>query len=215
MTVHISTGRKARNAVGLARLPFCGGLYARVNRASWPPTRWIKMPGPSKPLVQKTPCRKRRAEEGQVLLEFLINFLIFFFLIWSLVIITMIAGTKLLTNYAAFAAARAWSVNIDNNDDMDKAKDAAKDVLGAMNWGSGGSGIDVNKASCHGVGSGGGGGGGGGGSGESACIEVSYQTTLGIPTFLAGTSSSAVKTIGRAPMIQENIKKNDEKGDNK
>jgi hypothetical protein len=170
------------------------------------------MPNPSESPVQKNLKQKRRAEQGQVLLEFLINFLIFFFLIWSLVIITMIAGTKLLTNYAAFAAARAWSVNVDNNDDMDKAKDAAKDVLGAMNWGSGGSGIDVNKASCHGVGSGGG---GGGGSGESACIEVSYQTTLGIPTFLAGTSSSAVKTIGRAPMIQENIKKNDEKGDNK
>lgn len=174
----------------------------------------IKMPSRRKTLPRKTPLRSRNFEDGQVLLEFLINFLIFFFLLWSLVIITMIASTKVLTNYAAFAAARAWSVNVDNSDDMDKAKDAAKDVLGAMNWGSGSSGIDVNKASCHGVG-GSGGGGGGGGSGESACIEVSYQTTLGIPTFLAGTSSSAVKTIGRAPMIQENIKKNDETGDNK
>jgi hypothetical protein len=156
--------------------------------------------------VRKRPFQKRESEEGQVLLEFLINFLIFFFLIWSLVIISMIAGTKLLTNYAAFAAARAWSVNVDDNDGMDKAKDAAKDVLKAMNWGSGGSGIDVNKASCHGLDS--------GGAGQSACIEASYQTSLGIPTFLAGTSSSAVKTLGRAPMIQENLKKNDEKGDN-
>ena len=170
----------------------------------------IKIPSRRKTLPRKTGLRSRNFEDGQVLLEFLINFLIFFFLLWSLVIITMIASTKVLTNYAAFAAARAWSVNVDNNDDMDKAKDAAKDVLGAMNWGSGSSGIDVNKASCHGVG-----GSGGGGSGKSACIEVSYQTTLGIPTFLAGTSSSAVKTIGRAPMIQENIKKNDETGDNK
>jgi hypothetical protein len=173
----------------------------------------IKKSGRPKTMIRKSPDGKRKSEEGQVLLEFLINFLIFFFLLWSLVIITMIASTKVLTNYAAFAAARAWSVNVDSNDGMDKAKDAAKDVLGAMNWGSSGSGIDVNKASCHGVG--GGGGGGGGGSGETTCIEVSYQTTLGIPTFLAGTSSSAVKTIGRAPMIQENIKKDDEKGDNK
>lgn len=149
--------------------------------------------------------RRSRREEGQVLLEFLISFLIFFFLIWSLVIIAMIASTKLLTNYSAWAAARAWSVNVDNGDGMDEAKSAAKDVLSGIRWGGAvssllGTGINVQDSS---------------GTYGRKGIIVDYQTTLGIPTFLAGTSSSALKARGFAPMIQETIKASDEAGDNK
>lgn len=157
----------------------------------------VKMQLLQKNQTSKPKARLRAREKGQVLLEFLINFLIFFFLIWALVEIAMIASTKLLTNYASWAAARAWSVNIDKGDGMNEAKDAAKDVLRAMNWNS--SGVDTQKASCHNT---------------SDCLEVNYQTTLGIPAFLAHTPSASVKTLGRAPMPQETIKDSDEAGDN-
>lgn len=150
--------------------------------------------------IPKRRTRFGHDERGQVLLEFLLNFLIFFFLIWSLVMVALIASTKLLTNYASWAAARAWSVNVDNSgDDMKTARDAAKEVLKAMHW------QDLSD----------------GGVSESSGtygrtgIVVDYQTTLGIPTFLAGTGSSAVTTRGFAPMTQEPIKKSDENGDNK
>jgi hypothetical protein len=147
----------------------------------------------------RRPARRQSTESGQVLLEFLINFVILFFLIWALVEIAMIAGTKLLTNYASWAAARAWSVNVDNGDGMDEAKSAAKDVLKGMNWKSlSDDGVKkTNMSSRDG-------------------IEVDYQTTLGIPAFLAHTSSSSVTTKGFSPMIQETMKKDDENNsDNK
>ncbi|MBZ5553867.1 MAG: hypothetical protein LAO21_14180 [Acidobacteriia bacterium] len=164
--------------------------------------------------VRTGASRRRRNEKGQVLLEFILNFVIFFFLLYALVIISMVASTKLLTNYAAFAAARAWSVNVDNGDDMDKAKDAAKDVLRAMKWNTDIlgdiDGVDVNKGSCHGIS-----GSGGGGDNKDACIEVTYKTSLRVPRLLSGASSSGIKIIARMPMRQESIKENDEKGDNK
>lgn len=144
----------------------------------------------------KPTSRRRRGEKGQVLLEFLINFIIFFFLLWALVEIALIASTKLLTNYASWAAARTWSVRVDEGDGMSDARQAATDVLKAMNWGPS---VEANDSQSK--------------FGRTG-IYVDYRTTLGIPRFLTQSHSSTVTTRGFAPMIQETIRQGDEKGDN-
>jgi hypothetical protein len=157
------------------------------------------MVGQVKPIALRRRTPRGKAEEGQVLLEFLINFFIFFFLIWALVQVAMIASTKLLTNYASWAAARAWSVNVDSGDGMSEAKEAAKDVLSGMHW------QDLSSDAVK----------EGSGTYSRTGIVVDYKTTLGIPTFLTQHSGSATTTRGYAPMTQEPIKKDDEDGDNK
>jgi hypothetical protein len=91
--------------------------------------------------------------------------------------VSLISVTKLITNYAAWSAARVWAVNED--DGVGKAKDAAVAILGIVKWGP----IDPNFVDVQ--------------DGNEG-VEVRYETTLGIPFLLKNNQAGRITTVGWA-----------------
>jgi hypothetical protein len=117
------------------------------------------------------------------------------FLVVAVVQISLICSTKLITNYSAWIAARVWAVNED--DPEDKARDAARTVLRALNWGVGSWRVSVNLQE------------------ENEGVEVQYRTPLGIPFILTNDQARRVTTLGWGAVPVSPLRDVDEVGDNK
>ena len=114
------------------------------------------------------------------------------FLVAAVIHISLICCTKLITNYSAWMAARVWAVN--DQDPNGKAREAAKQILKAMDWGVNDSNVQVNV------------------EGDNEGVEVRYRTPLGIPFLLANNSQQRITTLGWGTVPRKRI---DETGDNR
>ena len=118
---------------------------------------------------------------------------IIFFLMFSMIHVSLIACTKLLTNYSAWSAARVWAVNED--DAVGKAEDAAMSILRIMEWAP----ISNDFVNVQ--------------EGNEG-VEVRYETTLGIPFLLKNNDAGAITTVGWGA-VPRDPNAFDEKGDNR
>jgi hypothetical protein len=119
--------------------------------------------------------RRNRSEEGTSALELVMTISIIFFLKLAVIQVSLISVTKLITNYAAWSAARVWAVNKD--DAVGKAKQAGKSILEIVRWVPiEDSFIDVQE--------------------ENQGVEVNYETTLGIPFLLKNNQAGRITTRG-------------------
>jgi len=134
-----------------------------------------------------------RNEKGQAAFELMMTMSLIFFLLFSIVHVSLICCTKLLTNYSAWAAARVWAVNED--DPRGKAQQAGMAILEIMRFGPIDSGaIGVQE--------------------ENEGVEVRYETTLGVPFLLKNNAAGHVTTIGWGT-VPRDPNGFDEKGDNR
>jgi Flp pilus assembly protein TadG len=118
---------------------------------------------------------RRRGEEGTSALELMMTISIIFFLMLAVIQVSLISVTKLITNYAAWSAARVWAVNKD--DAVGKAKQAGTAVLGIVKWRAiDSSFIDVQEG--------------------NEGVMVNYETTLGIPFLLKNNAAGRITTKG-------------------
>lgn len=100
---------------------------------------------------------------------------IIFFLLFAMVHVSLICCTKLLTNYAAWSAARVWAVNED--DATGKAQQAGVAILSILRFGPvSESFIDVQEG--------------------NEGVEVNYETTLGMPFLLMNNAAGRITTRG-------------------
>jgi hypothetical protein len=119
--------------------------------------------------------RGNRSEEGTSALELMMTISIIFFLMLAVIQVSLISVTKLITNYAAWSAARVWAVNKD--DAVGKAKQAGKSILEIVRWVPiEDSFIDVQEG--------------------NEGVEVNYETTLGIPFLLKNNQAGRITTRG-------------------
>ena len=116
-----------------------------------------------------------------------------FFLLFSMVHVSLICCTKLLTNYAAWASARAWAVNED--DPGGKAQQAGMAILEIMRFGP------INSSAI-------------GVQEENEGVEVRYETTLGVPFLLKNNAAGHITTKGWGT-VPRDPNAFDEKGDNR
>jgi hypothetical protein len=138
-------------------------------------------------------CRKRGSETGTSALELMMTISIIFFLMLAVIQVSLISVTKLITNYAAWSAARVWAVNKD--DGVGKAQKAGTAILGIIRWGPIESGfIDVQQG--------------------NEGVEVNYPTTLGIPFLLKNDSAGRITTRGWGA-VPRDPNGFEERGDNK
>jgi hypothetical protein len=100
---------------------------------------------------------------------------IIFFLMLAVIQVSLISVTKLITNYAAWSAARVWAVNKD--DAVGKAQRAGTSILEIIKWGP----IDSNFVNVQ--------------EGNEG-VEVNYETTLGIPFLLKNNAAGRITTRG-------------------
>lgn len=98
-----------------------------------------------------------------------------FFLLFAMVHVSLICSTKLLTNYSAWAAARVWAVNKD--DARGKAEQAGVAILEILRFGP----IDSSSIEVQ--------------EGNEG-VEVSYETTLGVPFLLKNNAAGRITTKG-------------------
>ena len=100
---------------------------------------------------------------------------------------------ELLTNYAAWIAARVWAVNED--DGVGKAQQAGVAILEIMQFGPVSSSfIDVQEG--------------------NEGVEVNYETTLGVPFLLTNNQAGHVTTRGWGA-VPRDPRGFDEQGDNR
>ena len=118
---------------------------------------------------------------------------IVFFLMFSMVHVSLICCTKLLTNYSAWAAARVWAVNKD--DASGKAQQAGVAILSILRFGPISSSFIAVQEGNEGV-------------------EVNYETTLGIPFLLKNNTAGHVTTRGWGA-VPRDPNAFDERGDNR
>jgi len=117
---------------------------------------------------------------------------IVFFLLFSMVHVTLICCTKLLTNYSAWASARVWAVN---EDGADKAQEAGVAILNILRFGPVRSDfVNVQEG--------------------NEGVEVNYETTLGIPFLLQNNDAGRITTRGWGA-VPRDPNGFDEKGDNR
>ena len=157
----------------------------------------MAMPGtPSqRSLMGRIVTRKFRChgQKGVSALELMMTMSLVFFLLFSMVHISLICSTKLLTNYAAWISARVWAVNED--DGVEKAKQAGVSILEIMQFGSVSSNfIDVQEG--------------------NEGVEVNYETTLGVPFLLANNEAGHVTTRGWGA-VPRDPRGFEEQGDNR
>jgi hypothetical protein len=100
---------------------------------------------------------------------------IVFCLLFAIVQISLISSTKLLTNYAAWIAARVWAVNED--DGVGKAKQAGVEILKIMQFGP----ATIDDVQFQ--------------EGNQGFL-VKYETTLGIPFIMTNNQAGHVTTQG-------------------
>jgi hypothetical protein len=123
----------------------------------------------------KTRRIRRRGDEGTSALELMMTISIIFFLMLAVIQVSLISVTKLITNYAAWSAARVWAVNKD--DAVGKAKQAGTAILEIVKWRAiDPSFIDVQEG--------------------NEGVMVSYETTLGIPFLLKNNAAGRITTKG-------------------
>jgi len=116
-----------------------------------------------------------------------------FFLLFSMVHISLICCTKLLTNYAAWSAARVWAVNKDSA--TTRAEQAGVAILEILQFGPiSSSAINVQEG--------------------NEGVEVSYETTLGVPFLLKNNAAGHITTKGWGT-VPRDPNAFDEKGDNR
>jgi hypothetical protein len=141
----------------------------------------------------KTHRRRGRGEEGTSALELMMTISIIFFLMLAVIQVSLISITKLITNYAAWSAARVWAVNED--DAVGKAKQAGTSILEIIKWGPiEESFVDVQEG--------------------NEGVEVNYETTLGIPFLLKNNAAGRITTRGWGA-VPRDPNGFDESGDNK
>jgi len=141
----------------------------------------------------KSRRRGGRAEEGTSALELMMTISIIFFLMLAVIQVSLISITKLITNYAAWSAARVWAVNED--DAVGKAQQAGVAILEILRWGPiDESFVDVQE--------------------ENEGVEVNYETTLGIPFLLKNNQAGRITTRGWGA-VPRDPNGFDESGDNK
>jgi hypothetical protein len=117
---------------------------------------------------------------------------VIFFLMLAVIQVSLISITKLITNYAAWSAARVWAVNQD--DGVGKAKEAGTGILEILRWGPIDSGfVDVQEG--------------------NEGVEVNYETTLGIPFILKNNAAGRITTRGWGS-VPRDPNGFDEEGDN-
>jgi hypothetical protein len=117
---------------------------------------------------------------------------VIFFLMLAVIQVSFISVTKLLTNYAAWSAARVWAVNKD--DGVGKAKQAGAAILEILKWRTiDPSFIDVQEG--------------------NEGVEVNYETTLGIPFILKNNAAGRITTRGWGS-VPRDPNGFDEEGDN-
>jgi hypothetical protein len=141
----------------------------------------------------KTHRRRGRGEKGTSALELMMTISIIFFLMLAVIQVSLISITKLITNYAAWSAARVWAVNED--DAVGKAKQAGTSILEIIKWGPiEESFVDVQEG--------------------NEGVEVNYETTLGIPFLLKNNAAGRITTRGWGA-VPRDPNGFDESGDNK
>jgi len=123
----------------------------------------------------KTRRRRGRGEKGTSALELMMTISIIFFLMLAVIQVSLISITKLITNYAAWSAARVWAVNKD--DAVGKAQRAGVSILEIIKWGP----IDSSFINVQ--------------EGNEG-VEVNYETTLGIPFLLKNNAAGRITTKG-------------------
>ncbi len=130
---------------------------------------------------------------GQAAFELMMTMSLIFFLLFAMVHVSLICCTKLLTNYAAWSAARVWAVNKDSA--RTKAEQAGVAILEILQFGPiSSSFIDVQEG--------------------NEGVEVSYETTLGMPFLLKNNTAGHVTTKGWGT-VPRDPNAFDEKGDNR
>ena len=122
-----------------------------------------------------TDRRRGRGEEGTSALELMMTISVIFLLMLAVIQVSLISITKLLTNYAAWSAARVWAVNED--DAEGKARQAGVSILEIIDWGT----IDPGFVKVQ--------------SGNEGVL-VEYETTLGIPFLLKNNQAGRITTVG-------------------
>ena len=137
--------------------------------------------------------RHARGEKGQSALELMMTMSLIFFLLFSMVHVSLISCTKLLTNYSAWIAARVWAVNKD--DARGKAQQAGVAVLEILRFGP----IDTSFVDVQ--------------EGNEG-VAVNYETTLGVPFLLKNNAAGHVTTKGWGA-VPRDPNGFDEKGDNR
>ena len=141
----------------------------------------------------KTHRRGGRGEAGTSALELMMTISIIFFLMLAVIQVSLISITKLITNYAAWSAARVWAVNED--DAVGKAQQAGTSILEIIKWGPiEESFVDVQEG--------------------NEGVEVNYETTLGIPFLLKNNAAGRITTRGWGA-VPRDPNGFDESGDNK
>ncbi len=139
------------------------------------------------------PGRRRRGQEGTSALELMMTISIIFFLMLATIQVSLISVTKLITNYAAWSAARVWAVNKD--DAVGKAQRAGTSILEIIKWGP----IDSSFVNVQ--------------EGNEG-VEVNYETTLGIPFLLKNNAAGRITTRGWGA-VPRDPNGFEERGDNK
>jgi len=130
---------------------------------------------------------------GQAAFELMMTMSLIFFLLFAMVHVSLICCTKLLTNYSAWAAARVWAVNKDNA--RTKAEQAGVAILEILRFGPiDSSFVDVQEG--------------------NEGVEVSYETTLGVPFLLTNNAAGHVTTKGWGT-VPRDPNAFQEKGDNR
>ena len=137
--------------------------------------------------------RRAAGQAGTSALELMMTISIVFFLMLAVIQISLISVTKLITNYAAWSAARVWAVNED--DAEDKAIQAGTAILKIIDWGTIDPGFIHVQPGNEGV-------------------EVRYETTLGIPFLLKNNQAGHITTVGWGTVPRDPNGFNEE-GDNR
>lgn len=132
-------------------------------------------------------------ERGASALELLMTMGVIFFLLFSIVHVSLIASTRLISNYAAWISARVWAVNED--DATGKAEQAGMAVLSIMEWKPIVSDFINVQPGNEGV-------------------EVRYETNLGMPFLLKNDTSERI-TVRAWGSVPRDPNAFDEKGDNR
>jgi hypothetical protein len=143
--------------------------------------------------VRRRKLRRERGQKGSSALELMMTMSIVFFLLFSMVHVSLICCAKLLTNYSAWAAARVWAVNKDSAES--KAQEAGVAILEIFQFGPiNSSFVDVQEG--------------------NEGVEVNYETTLGIPFLLKNDAAGHITTKGWGA-VPRDPRAFDEKGDNR
>ena len=131
-----------------------------------------------------TRYRRRKGERGQSLVETLIALTFLFFLVQALIQLVLLASTRHLVNYAAFAGARASLYG--DGTAARQGREAVRQIGRLLDWGP-----DAQVVSS-----------------SRTRYRVRYPTPLAMPIF---TQRRQVPVLGEAPAVRQNVP---ERGDN-